>query len=39
MTPLPEVGGHLAANFSMHKSIDLFMLKQNQKVGGHLVRT
>ena len=26
---LPKVGGQVAANFTMHKSIDLFMLKKN----------
>jgi hypothetical protein len=33
---LPKVGGQVAANFTMHKSIDLFMLTKNQEVGGHL---
>jgi hypothetical protein len=35
----PKVGGHLAANFSIHNSFGIFMLKHNSKVGGQPVAT
>jgi len=33
-----KVAGHLAANFSIHNSLLLLMLKHSLKVGGQLVR-
>src|SRR6516162_1759333 len=34
-----KVGGHLAANFSIHNSLVLLMLSHNFKVGGQLMKT